>query len=67
MSDYINYPLGTRIRLKKDGKEGDAFESALGFISVFLDDMDGEQSLFRLNEVEILNEGICSEAESNGA
>ena len=53
MSDYVDYPLGTRVKIKKDGREGDAFESALGYISVFLDDDNGELSIFKLDKVEI--------------
>jgi hypothetical protein len=40
MSDFIDYPLGTRIMIKSTGEHGEAFESALGTISVFIDGED---------------------------
>ena len=33
LSQYKNYPLGTRVKIIETGEEGDAFESASGFIS----------------------------------
>lgn len=55
MSSYTNYPVGTRIKVKESGIKGDAFESALGYVAVFL---DGEEKvkILKLNQVEFLSE-----------
>lgn len=37
MSDYKSYPIDTRVKIISTGEEGEAFESILGTISVFID------------------------------
>jgi hypothetical protein len=52
MSDYKEYEE-QRVRVKETGEEGEAFESALGFISVFLDG-NRNAKYFKIDEVEFL-------------
>jgi len=52
MTDYKQYPPNTRVRIKSTGEEGEAFESLLGYITVFLN--DGECEYYKLGNVEFL-------------
>lgn len=55
MSSYKNYKIGTKVTIKATGQTGEAFESALGYISVFLDE-DGDNAkakIFEIEEVDI--------------
>ena len=54
LSQYKNYPLGTRVKIIETGEEGDAFESASGFISV---QPDGEATyrFFRMSDIQFIN------------
>jgi hypothetical protein len=54
MSDYISYPIGTKVRIKSTQELGEAFESALGVISVFIDGED-KCRFFDFNDVEFIN------------
>lgn len=54
MSDYRQYPQGTKVRLST-GEEGEAFESAFGYISIWVGDED-KCRYFNLNEVKFLTE-----------
>ena len=51
---YEQYPNETRVMIKSTGEHGEAFESALGFISVFIDGCDKCQ-YFALEDVIFLN------------
>lgn len=55
MSSYINYPLGTKVRIKSSDKIGEAYESVFGVISVFV---DGERYArnFKIEDVEFIKE-----------
>jgi hypothetical protein len=55
MSNYISYPIDTRVKIKSTSEEGEAFESALGFISVFIDD-EKKCRYFELEDVEFLTQ-----------
>lgn len=56
MSSYISYKQGTRIVIKSTGEQGEAFESVLGHISIFI---DGEKKCkyFKLEDVEFIKDG----------
>ena len=53
MSDFEEYPVGTRVLIKSTGEHGEAFESLLGTITVFI---DGEEKCraFKLDDVVFL-------------
>ena len=53
ITDYKTYPKNTRVRIKPTGETGEAFERALGCISVFI---DGENKCryFYMNDVEFI-------------
>jgi len=51
MSDYKNYK-DQKIRVKATGEEGEAFESALGFISVFIEE-ERRPRVYKMDEVEL--------------
>ena len=51
--DYTDYPLHTRVKIKSTSETGDAFESMLNTISVFIDGED-ECRYFDLKDVEFL-------------
>ena len=53
MSDYVIYPPRTFVKIKETGKVGEAFESSLGFISVFND--KDKCRYYKLEDVEFLN------------
>lgn len=55
MSDYKEYPEDTRVRIISTGEEGEAFESAFGYISVAIDG-NSKYRMFLLSDVEFLNE-----------
>ena len=52
---YKNHELGTKVRVKETGEIGEAFESALGYISVFV---VGERfcRYFKLEDVEFIDD-----------
>lgn len=54
-TDYIQYPEDTRVFIPSIGMYGEAYESAFGVISVFV---DGERKCkyFNINDVEFLEE-----------
>lgn len=49
--DYISYDLDVRVRIKSTNEYGDAFESALGYMSVFIDGEDGCR-MFEIDDIE---------------
>ena len=53
MADYKQYPLDTVVKIKETGQLGDAFESALGYISVFIEDEE-KCRYYKLEDVEFL-------------
>jgi hypothetical protein len=53
MSDYKSYPNNTRVKIKSTGQQGEAFESALGTISVFIDN-ETKCRYFKLDDVEFI-------------
>lgn len=53
MSCYKKYPPDTLVRIKVTGEIGEAFESLLGYISVWVGD-ETKCRYFRMNEVEFL-------------
>lgn len=53
MSDYINYPPDTKVRIKTTGELGEAFESVFGTISVFIED-EKNCRYFSIKDVEFL-------------
>lgn len=50
-SDYKQYKPDTRVKVKSTEEYGDAFESTLGFISVFIDGHDKCQ-YYKLDNIE---------------
>lgn len=50
VSSYKQYPVGTKVFIVSTGETGEAFESAFGYITVFV---DGERKcrLFELSDV----------------
>ena len=54
MSDYKLYPQGTKVKIISTGEEGEAFETALGTISVFIDDEE-KCSYYSYHEIEFIN------------
>jgi hypothetical protein len=53
MNDYKNYPSETRVLIKSTGEHGEAFESGMGMISVFIDGED-KCRYFTLDDVTFL-------------
>ena len=54
LSEYTQYPLGTKVRIKETDEEGLAFESASGFTSI---QVDGEATcrFFRMSDIQFIN------------
>lgn len=50
-NNYTSYGTDDRVRIKSTGEYGDAFESAFGFITVFIDGEDGCQ-YFDIDDIE---------------
>ena len=53
MSDYKEYPSDTMVRIKETGELGEAFESSLGYISVFIEGED-DCRFFKIEDVEFI-------------
>ena len=49
---FKSYPLGTKIEVIATGEKGEANESVLGFISVFLDS-EKKEKIYPINEIKI--------------
>jgi len=49
--EYHSYGIEDRVRIKSTNEYGDAFESAMGYISVFIDGEDGCR-YFDIDDVE---------------
>lgn len=49
--EYKKYSPNTKVKIKSTGEVGEAFESTLGFISVFIED---KCDYFRIDEVEFI-------------
>lgn len=54
MSDYKSYPIDTRVKIISTGEEGEAFESILGTISVFIDN-DNRVRYYDMEDVQFLS------------
>jgi hypothetical protein len=54
MSDFVEYPLETMVRIKSTDEIGEAYESAFGFITVFVEGNDKAQ-IFPMDDVEFLS------------
>jgi hypothetical protein len=52
MSDYKEYPSDTMVRINQTGELGEAFESFMGYISVFIED---ECKFFKIEDVEFVD------------
>jgi len=50
-SDYKKYPLNTMVRIIETGEVGEAFESSLGYISVFIEE---KCRFFKIEEIEFI-------------
>lgn len=55
MSDYVNYHPGTLVVIKSTNEKGEAFESALGYISVFING-ENKCQIFELSDVIFLTQ-----------
>ena len=55
MSDYKQYPDNTRVEIISTGEQGEAFESAFGFISVAIDG-ETRDRFFEMNNVKFLDD-----------
>jgi len=55
MSDFKEYPPGTRVMVKSTGEHGEAFESLLGFVSLAVDG-DDRYRVYEMSDVIFLNE-----------
>ncbi len=55
ITDYKIYPKNTRVRIKSTGETGEAFERALGCISVFIDGED-KCRYFYMNDIEFIEQ-----------
>jgi len=49
--EYKNYELDVRVLIRSTGEHGEAFESALGFTSVFI---DGEDKARIFNDEDVI-------------
>ena len=52
---YVNYPQNTMVQIIETGEKAEAFESALGYISVFIDGID-KAVILKLDEVIFLEQ-----------
>lgn len=60
MSEYKQYPTGTMVLIKSLGEQGEAFESAMGFISVWVGD-EAACRYFEMDDVEFISEMMSME------
>ena len=60
MSEYKQYPTGTMVIIKSLGEQGEAFESAMGFISVWVGD-EAACRYFEMDDVEFISEMMSME------
>jgi len=49
--EYKKYPSNTKVKIKSTGEVGEAFESTLGFISIFIED---KCQYYKIDEVEFI-------------
>ena len=50
---FKSYPLNTKIEVIATGQKGDANESVLGFISIFLDG-EKREKIYPINEIRFI-------------
>lgn len=55
MTDYKQYELCVKVRIKETGEVGEAFESAFGYISVFVGE-DRKCTYYKLEDIEFIND-----------